>query len=442
MAQKLKCEYGTINLLKSNPRKITEGSFRRLRESLENDVYMLEARGIVLWRVPDYIPEDGRSPFRGQEGQLVVLGGNQRCRALIENGYDEIPTSWVRLAKLPDGSWWTAEAAERFVLLDNNPEGIAGENDYDAMIRDFNERMMAAAGIDFSNFAAERQAEITNAATGGGGDGEGGDGNGGGGGTIEDQVETGEFGERDPGLEEWIAKRERKRKDLPELNEAGFYLCLVFETHGQKMEFLEKADLLDKVAYEMFVDGVRFAQEKCGVAIERSGLHFPDRKVDAGLAAMAEENDQEPEAERRAASAGDGSTDETDGEGDGGADEDDALDALDDAALKAKALADLAADRANYESCLSWLSEVAGRPDIPKPPIEIENRLTIFREWAESGLERTKRLEEAVSAPPPTETTPAADVAAAPEKGMETTTDGEKRGLETTDGAASTEEAR
>lgn len=273
--RKLKSEYGAISLLKNNPRQISGAAFSTLSESVESKPYMLNVRGIVVWRVPENVSEDG--PFAGQAGELVVLGGNQRCKVLMEQGYESIPSKWVSLAKGDDGEWWSEEDAQQFVLMDNNPEGIAGTYDYDKMIREYDKRLMAAAGIDVSNFAIDQQKEIADESS------------------VEDDVEKGEHGEKDPELEDFIAKRERTREDLPELMETGFYLCLVFETHGQKMEFLEKAGIADAVEYEMFVDGVEFAREKCGVEIERSGLHFPDMRIDGKLAELAMENDQEPE---------------------------------------------------------------------------------------------------------------------------------------------------
>ena len=322
--KKLKTEFGPISLLKNNPRQISGAAFQTLSESVEAKPYMLNVRGIVVWKVPEDV--GGEGPFAGQEGELVVLGGNQRYRVLQEQGYESIPSKWISLAKGDDGEWWSPEDAEQFVLMDNNPEGIAGTYDYDRMIREYNKSLMAAAGIDVSNFKIDEQKEIADASS------------------VEDEVEKGEHGEKDPELEEFIAKRERTRADLPELMETGFYLCLVFETHGQKMEFLEKAGIEDAVEYEMFVDGGEFAREKCGVEIERSGLHFPDMRVDGKLAELAMENDQEPEEM-----------------------------SLEDARKRYEA------QSAEYGACLEWL----GRHDGEDIPVELKNRFLLFKEWAE-----------------------------------------------------------
>lgn len=337
--KKLKSEFGAISLLKSNPRQISGAAFSTLSESVEAKPYMLNVRGIVVWRVPDDIGDEG--PFAGQAGELVVLGGNQRCKVLMEQGYESIPSKWISLAKGDDGEWWSADDAEQFILMDNNPEGIAGTYDYDKMIRAYNKRLMASAGIDVSNFAIEQQKEIVEESS------------------VEDEVEAGEHGEKDPELEEFIAKRERTRADLPELMETGFYLCLVFETHGQKMEFLEKAGIEDAVEYEMFVDGVEFAREKCGVEIERSGLHFPDMRVDGKLAELAMENDQEPN----------------------------------EMTLEA-ARKQYEAQSAEMGAALDWMARHVGED----APASIRNRLEMFREWAEDEKKMADGMLDAVKA--------------------------------------------
>ena len=362
MAKKLKSRLGNISLLKNNPNKMTDAVRMRLEESVRDHSFMLEARGIVVWRVPTELPihsgaTDKPWLFAGQEGQLVILGGNQRATALMDMGYEKIPDTWIREAKMPDGEWWSPEEAEHFVLMDNNQEGMSGENDYDTMVKYFTEKRMAAAGVDLSQLPITNQEAFTES---GGGDGDG-DGE-----SLEESVETSQHGERDPALEEFISKRERVRQDLPELMEAGFYLCLVFETHGQKMEFLDKTGYSDKVAYDMFADGVEFAKDRCGVEIERSGLHFPDMKVDSRLASMAKENDQEP-------------TELTDREMYG----------------------ELAKDVKTYDSCLDWVRRAEGGEfgDIPKPIME---RLFHYREWAEderaSSVGMMEQLREYIEA--------------------------------------------
>ncbi len=313
MAAILKSPIGGINLLASNPRTIRDSAFSTLCESIERDPEFLMARGVVVWQVPTAldIPEGGKSPFAGQEGKLVVIGGNQRCKAFVALGKTELKKEWMVEAKDENGNWWSPEKAERFVLLDNNPAGIAGENDTKVMFERFSEMSMRLTGIDFSEFAdmmAKPDAYSS----------------------VESEVEEGPGGEKDPALKEFIEHREAVRKGLKEINAAGFHLLLVFdsfeekcefiakagltgdkkrvavnateyvdlvfETFDQKLDFAEAAGLLDgesedgtedgRLMFGMFCDG-RVLARRMGIELKASGLHFPDRRVDSALADLA-----------------------------------------------------------------------------------------------------------------------------------------------------------
>ena len=320
MTRKLKSEIGTINLLASNPRTIRDDAFNRLCESIERDPEFLMARGVVVWQVPEIlaVSEGEKNPFAGQEGQLVVIGGNQRCRAFMALGRETLEKGWVVEAKDAEGNWWSPEKAERFVLIDNNPSGIAGQDDAKKMFEKFSELSMRLAGIDFSEFQERLTAESKK--------------------TVEQKIEEGEHGEKDPALQEFIEHREETRKNLEQIDDTGFYLVvcfasreekvefisksgmtgnaglamvdddfyvvLVFETYEQKMEFAEKAGLLKEpeeddpgLVYGKFCDGRAFAR-KFGIELKESGLHFRQRRVDSQLAEMArEETKQKTEAE-------------------------------------------------------------------------------------------------------------------------------------------------
>ena len=361
-SRQMKCEYGKISLLKNNPNVMSDAARMRLDDSIRNRPYMLSARGVVLWRVPAELPKkpDGKpSLFEKQEGKLIAIGGNQRIKALLDQGYESIPSKWVTLAKKDDGSWWTPEEAEDFVVIDNSPEGMSGENDYDMLMRHYTETTLAAAGIDLANLPLENQLAFTENGGGGGTD-DGGDDGSDDSRSVEDEVETSPHGERDPELEEWIAKRERVRKDLPEMMETGFYLCLVFETHSQKMEFIEKAGLSDAVSYEMCADGIRFAKDGLGIEIDRSGLHFPKMRRDQNLAELALENDQEPAK-----------------------------------ATVSDVRKQTEADLAEQNACLKWLEKAEKRGDVPKP---IADRLSVYWDWLEGEKERSEAMLEACDA--------------------------------------------
>lgn len=284
-------EYGSIYRLSSNPRNIQDDSYTRLVESLERDADFLMVRGIVVWKVPEKgLSEEGegqpveegeeeaeekkgsggaKDPFAGQEGKLVVLGGNQRYRALQDLGYERIPSEWIKMAKHPNGEWFTRAEAERFVLLDNNPEGIAGESDYDTMISKFNAEWMKVCGIDFAQTPIEFQEEQA--------------------GDTGDEVEEGEHGENDEKLQDFIKDREASRDIVPEMTSTGFYLSLCFETTDQKMAFLEK--IIGDWGVPVTEDG-RFAygvalSNAVGLPMEAVAIKYPNPKPEKELQKLA-----------------------------------------------------------------------------------------------------------------------------------------------------------
>lgn len=316
MATSIKSSIGTIHLLKKNARIIRDSAFNALVQSIEDDPEFLMARGVVVWMVPKLLTVDdpSKNPFTGQEGELVVIGGNQRCKAFMALGMTEVKDEWIVEAKNADGTWWSPDKAERFVLKDNNPEGIAGENDYKKMFENFSLDNLKLSGIDFASLDEFMTAEEK--------------------GTPEEEVELGEHGEKSEQLKEFIEHREQTRKDLKEIDETGFYLLLVFETFEQKAEFISKAGLTGengvvatngdvyvalvfesyaqkiefcdkagiehgehetppeegsvRLVYDIYCDGRAFAA-KFGIPLKETGLHFRDRKIDSQLAEMARE---------------------------------------------------------------------------------------------------------------------------------------------------------
>jgi hypothetical protein len=93
-----------------NPRKITEAALQQLAESIKRDPTFMELRPIVI------------------DELRVVIGGNQRLRAIQKIGMKEIPGSWVRLAR-----GLTPEQRDRFIVVDNSPEGMSGFWDWEAL---------------------------------------------------------------------------------------------------------------------------------------------------------------------------------------------------------------------------------------------------------------------------------------------------------------------
>lgn len=80
-----------------NPRQITKKDFEKLKKSLEEDPEFLEAREIVV------------------DENMVVLGGNQRLKALKSLGKTEIEVKQV--------TGWSEAKKRRFVIKDNIQNG-------------------------------------------------------------------------------------------------------------------------------------------------------------------------------------------------------------------------------------------------------------------------------------------------------------------------------
>lgn len=67
-----------IKPLPDNPRKIEPEDLERLKESIRNNPDYLEAHPLVL---------------SDRTGELIVIDGNQRLRACLEMGWEEVPTA-------------------------------------------------------------------------------------------------------------------------------------------------------------------------------------------------------------------------------------------------------------------------------------------------------------------------------------------------------------
>lgn len=279
MAQYLDSRYGRIRPLKNNPRKISDGAFTKLCASIARDPEFMALHPIII------------------NEQNEILGGNQRQYALlsfIENGWpaeteeilrshaDEdwsviltgyLPDSWVkRLHRRPgmsDEEW--ERQKQRLVLIDNSPEGMAGEFDYDILGASFSIDVMKESGIDFAGLDKGIQDKGYD--------------------TAEDEAEKSDYGEKDERLAKFVENREAAREQLDEMTDVQFYLCAIFQNHEQVKAFLDATKLASDG--EMFVSGLALA-EKFGVKLARADYKFPTARTDAGLVEMAMENEEEP----------------------------------------------------------------------------------------------------------------------------------------------------
>jgi len=116
----------------NNPRKISEEAFKLLCESIQRDPEYMALRPIVV-------------DTRGH-----ILGGNQRYKACVALGMKAVPKAWVRVAT----ELTTEEKRRRFVLIDNAPEGMAGEWDYGVLTaewKDLSLEDLGFAALDFDS---------------------------------------------------------------------------------------------------------------------------------------------------------------------------------------------------------------------------------------------------------------------------------------------------
>jgi 16S rRNA G966 N2-methylase RsmD len=90
----------TIRPNPANPRTIKDAAFEKLCKSIQTDPEFMELRPIIT------------------DADNMVLGGNQRLKALKHLGYTEVPEAWIRAAEtLSD------DQKRRFIVLDNNSSG-------------------------------------------------------------------------------------------------------------------------------------------------------------------------------------------------------------------------------------------------------------------------------------------------------------------------------
>ena len=108
----------------NNPRVIKNDKFKKLKKSLEEFPKMLSIRPMVV------------------DASNIVLGGNQRLRALQDLGYKEIPDAWVRKA-----DELTEDEKRRFIISDNAGFGTW---DWDILANQWDTDELIDWGVDLS----------------------------------------------------------------------------------------------------------------------------------------------------------------------------------------------------------------------------------------------------------------------------------------------------
>lgn len=120
----LELNTGQIPDVPENPRFIRDDRYKKLKESITRHPEMMGYREIWVF------------PF---EGKNVIIGGNQRYRALKELKYTHAPCKVLP----PDTS---AEDLRHYILLDN---AEFGEDDTDILANQFEVEDLELAGLQF-----------------------------------------------------------------------------------------------------------------------------------------------------------------------------------------------------------------------------------------------------------------------------------------------------
>ena len=261
MKQTLQSKYGPIRLLKGNPRTITDEAFTGLKNSIERDGDFMALRPII-------VDEGG-----------VVIGGNQRFKALRDLGYDRIPDEWIKQATHEDGSPLTDEEKQRFILIDNSPEGISGTNDYAAMVEGFSLDLLRDVGIDLAKIELpeETREEFE--------------------GKAAEEIETeSPIGEESETLKELHRKRDESKKKFEDMTDFGFYAVLVFMSNDQRKAFGRWcADHDVRAKYSgMYVNGEDFAQAVKIKLPKDTGAAIRERLPNAVLESMTLDGGRSP----------------------------------------------------------------------------------------------------------------------------------------------------
>lgn len=264
MKQTLQSKYGPIRLLKGNPRTITDEAFTGLKNSIERDKDFMALRPII-------VDEDG-----------VVIGGNQRFKALRDLGYDRIPDEWIKQATHEDGSCLTEEEKQRFILIDNSPEGISGTNDYAAMVEGFSLDLLRDVGIDLAKIELpeETREEFE--------------------GKAAEEIETeSPIGEESETLKDLHRKRDESKKKFEDMADFGFYAVLVFMSNDQRKAFGKWcADHDVRAKYSgMYVNGEDFAQAVKIKLPKDTGAAIRERLPNAVLESMTLDGGRSPDDE-------------------------------------------------------------------------------------------------------------------------------------------------
>ena len=130
----LKNNSGQILGLPKNPRLLKDDKFIKLKKSLEDDPEMLELREVIAY---------------DNNGELIVICGNMRLRALKELGIKEVPTKI-----LPTET--SVEKLKAYTIKDNIS---FGDHDWDILANEWNTEQLESWGLDLPIFEVDEEQE-------------------------------------------------------------------------------------------------------------------------------------------------------------------------------------------------------------------------------------------------------------------------------------------
>ena len=119
----LKNNTGQIIGLPKNPRILKDDKFLKLKKSIEDDPEMLNLREVIAY---------------DNNGELIVICGNMRLKALTELGIKEVPTKI-----LPSDT--TVEKLKAYTIKDNVSFGA---HDWDLLANEWNAEQLDEWGLD------------------------------------------------------------------------------------------------------------------------------------------------------------------------------------------------------------------------------------------------------------------------------------------------------
>lgn len=119
----LKNNTGQVEGLPKNPRLMRDEKFAKLKKSLEDDPEMMQLREVIAY---------------DNNGELVVICGNMRLRALKDLGIKEVPVK-----VLPTDT--PVEKLKAYTIKDNVP---FGEHDWSDLANEWDADLLADWGVD------------------------------------------------------------------------------------------------------------------------------------------------------------------------------------------------------------------------------------------------------------------------------------------------------